>query len=271
MTSLIAKPYTKLDQEDIDTKIKDIDSSTQEPNEEVENLMGTPDDVANGTRQGEVDWEKRYRDLQSYHDKKLNKVNKELAEAKKTTLSLSSPEEVSKFMDENPDLYRMMQTIAFEQGSSAVEQISNELETIKSDTQDTKQVSLVTKIKASHPDFDTIVGSSEFHAWAEGQTQEVQQWIYKNPDNANLAIAALDLYKAKTGYKSDTKEKAEKPKSKASDTAADAVTTSGSPDVSSNKKVWKASEIKKLTPSQFEKYEADIDLAWEEGRVDLNS
>ena len=37
-----------------------------------------------------------------------------------------------------------------------------------------------------------------------------------------------------------------------------------------NKKIWKVSEIGKLKPWEFEKFEKEIDQARSEGRVDFN-
>ena len=42
-------------------------------------------------------------------------------------------------------------------------------------------------------------------------------------------------------------------------------------DQNANKKVWKGSDIAKMKPWEFEKLEADIDLARQEGRIDMNS
>ena len=42
-------------------------------------------------------------------------------------------------------------------------------------------------------------------------------------------------------------------------------------DTNANKKVWKGSDIARLKPWEFEKLEADIDLARQEGRIDMNS
>jgi hypothetical protein len=42
-------------------------------------------------------------------------------------------------------------------------------------------------------------------------------------------------------------------------------------DANANKKVWKGSDIARLKPWEFEKVEAEIDLARQEGRIDMNS
>ena len=56
------------------------------------------------------------------------------------------------------------------------------------------------------------------------------------------------------------------PKSKNND-AAKAVTKTKSGDQKTEKKTWKLSEIQKMKPFEFDKYEKEIDLARKEGRV----
>jgi|TARA_B110000908_G_C10250447_1_gene451658 hypothetical protein len=265
MTSLIAKPYTKLDQESIDEKVVDIVEENAELEAGVESSSSTLAGDSSGTQKQGVDWEKRYRDLQSYSDKQLNTLRQDLETSQQSKVSLSSPEEIADFMERNPDQYRMMQTIAREAGASVAAPLSSKLDDIETDTNQAKAIKAKTQIIKAHPDFDQVVNSDEFHEWAQAQTQEVQRWVYDNPNDADLAITALDLYKVKTGVKNDTKSK------KTSESAADAVGTGGSPDVSGGKKIWKASTIKSLHPKKYEKLENEIDLAFNEGRVDFNS
>ena len=76
----------------------------------------------------------------------------------------------------------------------------------------------------------------------------------------------IDLYKADNSISAPKKTK------KAS--AADAVTKTASRTVTTNKtegRIWKASEIRTLKPWEFEKLEADLDLARDEGRIDMNN
>jgi hypothetical protein len=56
------------------------------------------------------------------------------------------------------------------------------------------------------------------------------------------------------------------PKSKKDD-AAKAVTKTKSGDQKTEKKTWKLSEIQKMKPFEFDKYEKEIDLARREGRI----
>jgi 20S proteasome alpha/beta subunit len=60
-----------------------------------------------------------------------------------------------------------------------------------------------------------------------------------------------------------------KPKATKTKDAAKAVTKATSRDVNvgQNDKVWKVSDIQRLKPWEFEKYEAEIDQAMKSGRV----
>ena len=42
-------------------------------------------------------------------------------------------------------------------------------------------------------------------------------------------------------------------------------------DTDANKKIWKGSDIAKMKPWEFEKFEKEIDLARQEGRINMNS
>ena len=57
--------------------------------------------------------------------------------------------------------------------------------------------------------------------------------------------------------------------------AARAVTKTKAKDIvnetASTKKTWKASEIAKLKPWEFDKFESELDDARKEGRIDINS
>ena len=111
-----------------------------------------------------------------------------------------------------------------------------------------------------HPDYDVIRADDKFHKWVSEQDSTIQGWLYENTSNAKLAARAIDLYKVDTGYG--------KKKTNKSLEASKSVTSTNKREVdTSNKKVWKISDIAKMKPREFEKYEKDIDLARVEGRI----
>ena len=45
------------------------------------------------------------------------------------------------------------------------------------------------KVKRKHPDFDDVRNSDDFHGWAKEQPKSIQDWIYKNADDADLPLS----------------------------------------------------------------------------------
>jgi hypothetical protein len=121
---------------------------------------------------------------------------------------------------------------------------------------------------SAHPDFSEIKRDEKFLMWLDEQPSTIADGIYKNNTDARWGIRVVDLYKADMGI---TKKRR---RSSDADPAA-AVTRSTAKDVTgeaqTDKKIWKASEIGKLKPWQFEKLEAEIDAAKAEGRIDYRA
>ena len=55
------------------------------------------------------------------------------------------------------------------------------------------------RLMERHPDFEDIRNSDDFHGWAKEQPKSIQDWIYNNADDADLASRALDLFKKDFG------------------------------------------------------------------------
>lgn len=236
----------------------------QEGSDQVDG-QDTRKDASSGTSDG-INWEKRYRDLQSYADKEKARLAQELASAKKSSFTPpSTPEEIEVFKREHPEVFNMIQTLAYQQVSASADEINQKVDNVSKDTSKTKAQLAKAEIIGKYPNFVEIVRSTEFKVWASTQTPEVQGWIYSNPDNATLAITALDLFQAQAGNKNDSST------SSHTGSAADAVSRGSTPEIKGKGKIWKGSEIKALSPQQYEKLEEEIDLAWEEGRVNLNA
>ena len=115
------------------------------------------------------------------------------------------------------------------------------------------------------PDFNTLKADEKFLEWLSQQPESISNGIYNNNTDAKWASRVVDLYKADSGSKGTRLNK-----------KADAASSVSSPtprEISSkggNEKVWKASEIERMKPWEFEKYEKEIDKARSEGRLDLS-
>ena len=119
-----------------------------------------------------------------------------------------------------------------------------------------------TDLMARHPDFPELRDSEEFHMWAETQPEQIKDWIYNNPDNAQLASKAIDLFKIENGYQTQTRSQ---PKSQGS--AADMVSTKTTTIDTQEPRIWTEREIAAMSLDQFDKYEDEIQQAITEGRV----
>ena len=213
-----------------------------------------------------TNWEKRYKDLQSYSDRTIGQLKGDLKQAHDTTPSIpSTPEEMEAFRVENPRVYNMILSVARQETAATATQVNERVDAVTEKVGVSKAQLAKAAILAKYPDFGQIVGSPDFKAWAEAQKPEIQNWIYRNPDNSVLAIAALDLFKSQAGNKNNSNSSSQA-------SAADAIVTNSSPDSGmGDTKVWKGSEIKSLSPKQYEKYEDEIDQAYSDGRVDMNA
>ena len=115
-----------------------------------------------------------------------------------------------------------------------------------------------------HPDFEDIRNSDDFHGWAKEQPKSIQDWIYKNADDADLASRALDLFKRDIGIDSAPKKSDSKQSKKS---AADMVSTKTTAVEPKSEKVWTEREIANMSMDEFDKYEKEISQAMSEGRI----
>ena len=114
------------------------------------------------------------------------------------------------------------------------------------------------------PNFNKLKEDEKFIKWLDKQPESISNGILKNNSDAKWASRIVDLYYLDSGSKKSAKIP----------DAATSITSKGSKEVNVSQKdgkIWKASEIQKMNPWEFEKLEKDIDLARAEGRVDFNS
>jgi len=251
--------------------------ATMEATPEVESFMDSKDsnqEPKEGLSGGdtEVQYKKRYDDLKTYYDKKLSEWKQEkeslTAQAKvaeKQATQYAPPktdEDLDQFKDKYPDVYQVVETISHKMASKQVEDLQAEIGRISEREQKLKVQSAYKQLLNTHPDFEDIKGSPEFLTWLEQQPKSISEGITKNNTDPVWASRTVDLYKVDVGI--DRKRKPTKSKD-----AAKAVTKATSRDVNVGQgdKVWKISEIQRLKPWEFEKYESEIDQAMKSGRV----
>ena len=250
---------------------KELDKDDPEPEVKTEEEEQSEQSfLSNKPKPVEHDFKKRYDDLKTHYDNKLNswKQEKETLEAQaKATqaepANLKSSEELDNFKDEYPDVYGVVETVSKKQADSRVSKLESEIQGLKQKEQDLVRDGAQTELLSVHPDFLDIKDTDEFNAWLSDQPTSISDGITKNGTDAKWAVRVLDLYKSDAGKASTTS----KPDLKS---AAQAVTKTKPVQYSAkagNKKIWKQSEIRKLKPGEFEILEKEIDLAAKEGRI----
>ena len=226
------------------------------------------------------DYKKRYDDLKRHYDAKVLEFKGEIEELKSAVnqrnveLPQGVPmpktmEELAQFKDQYPEVFEVVQTVSTMQTESQLSQLREELGTIKQREQELEKQNAYEQLLNAHPDFNELKSEEKFLSWLEEQPTSISDGIYNNNTDAKWAARVIDLYKADNsiGTKKQTRPKK-------NEDAAAAVTRQQAKEVSTKDKegkIWKASQIAKMKPWEFEKFEAELDQARTEGRIDLNS
>ena len=225
-----------------------------------------PDESQAAAPKKRTNYKKRYDDLKRHYDDKVNEFKQREQEIQaQTSPNYTTPkthEDLEKFKREYPDLYDTVETVAHLQSSEQVNQLQGQLQAIQEREAKIVKREAEADLLANHPDFEDIRGSESFHEWAGVQPEQIQDWIYNNPDNAQLASKAIALYKIENGIQTQTKSQ---PKQRGS--AADMVSTKTKTIDTKEPKIWSEREIAMMSLDQFDKYEEEIQQAISEGRV----
>ena len=254
-----------------------VEAQDADPQDEATPQNEANDSFVEAKKEAEHDYKKRYDDLKRHYDEKVNEFKGEIETLRKTMTERAAEmprgvtppktlEELEEFKERYPDVFEVVQTVSSMQTETQVAKLREELGSIKEREQELEKQKAYEELLRLQPDFNEIKADEKFLAWLEEQPESISDGIYKNNKDARWAARVVDLYKADTGL---TKKKAK------SASAAEAVTKTPVREVKTestgNKKIWKASEIGKLKPWQFEKLESEIDAARSEGRIDFNS
>jgi hypothetical protein len=261
---------------------KDEDEEETVEAQEADPQEATPQEEANSfveaKKEETHDYKKRYDDLKRHYDEKVGEFKTEIETLRKTMTQHAqemprgvtppkTAEELEEFKERYPDVFEVVQTVSSLQTESQVAQLREELGSIKEREQELEKQKAFEELLRLQPDFNDIKADEKFLTWLEEQPTSISDGIYKNNKDARWAARVVDLYKADVGL--TTKKKTKSP------SAADAVTKTPARQVNTeatgDKKIWKASEIGKMKPWEFEKAEAELDAARAEGRIDYNS
>lgn len=237
------------------------------PNEPIvpDQNNATPDEDLNSE---ERSWKKRYSDLRSFNNnltERVKSLENQLRSASKKEIQFpATREEVGHFAGQYPDVFRYIRSMIMTEMLQERESLNQETNIVKENLEKVQMKLGKSRILEAHPDFDEINLSQDFHDWVKLQPMEIQDWAYRSSD-PELCIRAIDWYKAENDIK-------KKPVPKPPTGGADLQVKGGRapPEIGNGKDgtIWKASDIAKLTPKEYLKFEAEIDKAHREGRID---
>ena len=217
------------------------------------------------------DYKKRYDDLKKHYDSKLNEFKsreqeliEEATKNRQTYKAPKSAEELEQFRNEYPDVYEVVETVSHLQAEEKSKDLKEKLERLQERERELVRKDAEKRLMDKHPDFEDIRNSDDFHGWAKEQPTSIQDWVYNNADDADLASRALDLFKKDIGMDVEPKKSNSK-KSKKS--AADMVSTKTTTVEPQQEKVWTEKEIAAMSMDQFDRYEAEISEAMQQGRI----
>ena len=223
-----------------------------------------------------ANYKKRYDDLKKHYDDRVSQFKQReqelLAENRASQPQYEAPksvEELEKFKDQYPDLYETVQTVAHLQSERRVEELQGQLSVIQQREADIMRREAETELRNRHPDFENIRGDEGFQEWAKEQPEEIQDWVFRNPDNVELASKAIDLYKLETGTQTSRPRRQSRQSQQSREgSAADMVSTKTTTvDAAQGPKIWTEREIAAMSLDEFDSREDEINQALTEGRV----
>ena len=259
-------PYQNKYKRDLDDK--DTGTATEQQDTEEE---ATPEERP--VTAEEKAFKKRYDDLKRHYDKTLSKHKNEVTKLKTQVeqtatemLPPKDPQELAEWRQKYPDVYDVIETVSLQQADTRTKKLEEKFQFLQEQQIQIAKEKAEVELLKKHPDFQEIRAEDAFHEWVQSQESTIQGWLYDNPDNADLAARAIDLYKMDSGI---TSNKSKTKSSELKKEAAKAVTNTkkGNQISVTEKKIWSVDEISKLKPGQFEKHEKDIMLARREGRI----
>ena len=215
-------------------------------------------------------YKKRYDDLKKHYDTRLSEFKQReqelIAEATANRPEYQAPktaEELEQFKAEYPDVYEVVETVAHMQSESKAKVLEERLSKLQERENQLIRQDAEKRLMDRHPDFEDIKNSDDFHEWAKQQPLAIQDWVYKNANDADLASRALDLFKRDIGMDIPKETKSVS----RTQSAADMVSTKTTSVEPKQAKVWSEREIAALSMDEFDKYEEEISNAMQEGRI----
>ena len=180
---------------------------------------------------------------------------------KESIVPPKSDEDIENWAKEYPDVAGIVETIAAKKAQEMFKKAEDRLSQLDEIQYEAERKTAESKIRESHPDFDRLRESDEFHSWAEAQPKWVRDALYENMDDTESVVRVIDLFKIDSGETPQAKKAktkaAAKTIGKGSRTKVDP-TEAGS--------MIRESDVAKMSAKEFESREAEITKAMRTGK-----
>jgi cell fate (sporulation/competence/biofilm development) regulator YlbF (YheA/YmcA/DUF963 family) len=172
-----------------------------------------------------------------------------------------SDEELEKWTEQYPDVAKIVETIATKKAMEANTSVEEKLRRVEELELKIEREKAETELSRLHPDYDDLRQDHDFHNWVAEQPKWIQSALYENDTDFLGAAKAIDLYKAETGKKAKKEDKS----------AAKAVRSSKrSEELTESKNTWSESRVRKLSGTDFERHQEEIEKAIRSGNFDYD-
>lgn len=240
---------------------------------------GKPEDIDPDTQpdpdnKEEASWKKRYGDQRRHAQKEKERLENEIKELRAAKESAekgqikypATEQELQDWLERYPKLAKIFDTIVQKRLVEGKEMFSpddriKELqERLEARDTEEKKKKAWEKIVKKHPDFPELVETEEFQDWISKSASWVQDALWVNETDADVAIDAIDLYRARNPIKKD--------RSKEREQAASGVGQRNAPEApsGSGKPTFTESQVERMSIKEYELREEEIEDARRNGR-----
>ena len=259
----------KLEEEEEEIKRLEAEQAgepTEEQEEVTEEAKADSKDEEKALSGEEKSFKKRYGDLRRHVQKKEKEWDEKLEALQKQSaregiVPPKSDEDIESWAKEYPDVASIVETIAAKKAQEMFSKAEIRLQELDDAQAEVTRAKAENKIKESHPDFDELRESDEFHDWADEQPKWVKDALYENSDDPASVVRIIDLYK----IDNDLTNNYSKNKRKA---AASTVTKRSKTevDVEDANNVITETQVAKMSAKEFEERSDEINTAIRSGK-----
>ena len=245
------------------TQVQETSGSKQE---EADTEAEAQEDDSNLNPE-EKSFKKRYGDLRRHMQLKEKEWQDRLEalEGRAKTQNIIPPksdEDIEKWAKKYPDVAGIVETIAAKKAQELFKTAESRLAEFDKVQYEATRTKAENQIRDTHPDFDKLRASDEFHEWADAQPKWVQDALYENADDPASVVRVIDLYKVDKGLNPAARKQSAK--DAASVVTRKSAKASIDPDDTSS--YLKESQVARMSAEEFEKHSDDINQAIRSGK-----